>query len=114
MLDPIMHARLQPVVQPEHPPLNRVNPRVWERRVGRLRVPLTQQLLGVLPRSCHDQRLLPPPGEPWHRSLRQTPDGSANMKLAKVGSATRVPGHLSTLRASTALAALLRSRLERS
>src|SRR5271165_3289867 len=35
-----------------------------------------QQLLGILPRSWHARRLLPPPGEPWHRSLRQTQDGS--------------------------------------
>jgi hypothetical protein len=29
-----------------------------------------QQLLGILPELCHGQRLLLPPGQPWHRSLR--------------------------------------------
>src|ERR1019366_2469211 len=35
-----------------------------------------QQLRGVLPRTWHDQRLLPPPDKAWHRNLRQTQDGS--------------------------------------
>src|SRR5207253_1124074 len=35
-----------------------------------------QQLHRVLPHSWHDSGLLLPPGEPWHRSLRQTRDGS--------------------------------------
>jgi acyl-CoA synthetase (AMP-forming)/AMP-acid ligase II len=35
-----------------------------------------QQLLRILPRSCHEPRLLPLPGEPWPRSLRRTHDGS--------------------------------------
>src|ERR1017187_9765599 len=35
-----------------------------------------EQLLGILPHSWHDRRLLLPPGKPWLRSLRQTQDGS--------------------------------------
>src|SRR5665811_175287 len=38
-----------------------------------------QQLLGVLPHSWHARRLLPPPDETWHQSLRQTQDGSLSV-----------------------------------
>src|ERR1017187_7966409 len=44
-----------------------------------------EQLLGILPHSWHDRRLLLPPGKPWLRSLRQTQDGSERARARHWG-----------------------------
>jgi hypothetical protein len=46
---------------------------------------------------CHEPRLLPPPGKPWPRSLRQTQDGSAAGPRPRADSSRprqyQAPGH---------------------